>query len=77
MLIPLAGFVFGLAVGRWWALFAAVPFATWFLATNELDGNLGKWVALVLSALLVCAIGSGVALRRLDRRRRLRAELGE
>jgi hypothetical protein len=69
MLIPLAGFVFGLLFGRWWALLAVIPLASWILATNELEGHIGVWVAGVLSALLACAIGTGVALRRLGERR--------
>jgi hypothetical protein len=69
MLIPLAGFVFGLVFGRWWALLAVIPLASWILATNELEGYIGVWVAGVLSALLACAIGAGVALRRLRERR--------
>jgi hypothetical protein len=69
MLIPLAGFALGLLLGRWWALLAALPLGAWILATNELEGDIGKWVAFVLSALLACAIGAGVALRRLNDRR--------
>jgi hypothetical protein len=69
MLIPIAGFVFGLVFGRWWALLAVIPLGSWILATNNLDGRVGAWVAEVLSALLACAIGSGVALRRLRERR--------
>jgi hypothetical protein len=69
MLIPIAGFVFGLVFGRWWALLAVIPLGSWILATNNLDGRVGAWVAAVLSALLGCAIGSGVALRRLRERR--------
>jgi len=65
MLIPIAGFVFGLVFGRWWALLAVIPLGGWILATNNLEGHIGAWVAAVLSALLACAIGSGVALRRL------------
>ena len=68
MLIPLAGFAFGVMFGRWWALLAVIPLASWILATNEL-GHVGAGVAGVLSALLACAIGSGVALRRLRDRR--------
>ena len=68
MLIPLAGFVFGLAFGRWWGLLAVIPFGAWILATNQLEGNIGTWVATVLSVLLAFAIGAGVALRRLHGR---------
>ena len=69
MLIPLGGFVLGLAVSRSWTLLAVVPFGAWILATNPLGSHLGMWVAGVLSTLLACAIGAGVGLRRLSRRR--------
>jgi hypothetical protein len=68
MLIPIAGFVFGLLLGRWWALAAALPLGAWILLTNELEGHIGTWVATILSLLLACAIGAGVALRRLNAR---------
>jgi hypothetical protein len=68
-LIPLAGFVLGLLFNRWWAILAALPLGAWILLTNELEGNIGTWVALVLSLLLAGAIGTGVALRRLNGRR--------
>lgn len=68
--IPLSGFVLGLAVPRWWIAAAAVPFGSYIVATNELEGNVGLWVAFVLSVLLGLAIISGVALRRLYRRHR-------
>jgi hypothetical protein len=69
MLIPLAGFAFGFAFGRWWALLAVIPFASWILATNELEAFIGLWITVLLSGLLACAIGAGVALRRLRDRR--------
>jgi hypothetical protein len=68
MLIPIGGFVFGLAFPRWWGLLAVIPLGAWILATNELEGAVGLWVAAVLAALLACAIGSGIALRRLHTR---------
>jgi len=68
-LIPFAGFAFGLLLGRWWAIATALPLGAWILLTNELEGNIGLWVASVLTLLLACAIGAGVALRRLNRRR--------
>jgi hypothetical protein len=68
-LIPLSGFVLGLAVARWWVVAAAMPFGAYILQTNELEHNVGTWVAFVLSVLLGCAIAAGVALRRLYRRR--------
>jgi hypothetical protein len=67
--IPLSGFVLGFALPRWWIGAAAVPFGLYIVLTNELEGNVGLWVASVLSMLLACAIVSGVALRRLCRRR--------
>jgi hypothetical protein len=69
MMIPIAGFAFGLVFGRWWALLAVIPLGSWILATNQLEGHIGVWVAAVLSTLLGCAIGAGVALRRLRDRR--------
>lgn len=72
MLIPLGGFALGLAVGRWWVVAAAMPFWAWIVYLDELDGRLTVWVASLLAGLLACAIGSGVALRRLHRRRRSR-----
>jgi len=68
MLIPIAGFVLGLLVGRWWLVALAAPFGAYVLATNELEGHIGEWVALVTTMLLGCAIACGVALRRLQRR---------
>ena len=71
--IPLVGCAFGAAVGRWWAVAAGTPLGAYILATNDLEGSLGIWVAYTLSGLLACAIGAGVALRRLHRRRSLSA----
>lgn len=68
--IPLVGFVVGAAVGRWWAVAAAVPFGAYIVETSPLQGRLGVWVAFVLSALVACAIAAGVALRRLQKRSR-------
>jgi hypothetical protein len=70
MVIPLCGFAIGLAFARWWLVTLSVPFGAYVLATNQLEGNIGAWVALVTSALLACAIACGVALRRLQRRAR-------
>ena len=69
VVIPLSGFALGFAVPRWWIVTSAVPFGSYIVATNELEGNIGLWVAFVLSVLLAFAILSGVALRRLYRRR--------
>jgi hypothetical protein len=73
MLIPVGGFALGLLVGRWWIVAATAPFWAVIVYLDELDGSLTIWIASLLSALLACAIGSGVALRRLHARRRLRA----
>jgi hypothetical protein len=67
--IPLTGFVFGFAVGRWWTIAAAAPLGIYIALTNPLEGDVGTVVAAMLSVLLACAIGSGVGLRRLRRRR--------
>jgi hypothetical protein len=66
--IPLVGFGFGLAVGRWWTIAAAAPFGGYVFFASPLEGNLPMVVAVMLSCLLACAIGSGVALRRLRAR---------
>jgi hypothetical protein len=68
MLIPIAGFLVGLAYPRWWIVAAAVPFGAWVLLTNELEDKIGLWVASVTSTLLAIAIAAGVALRRLHQR---------
>ena len=73
MLNPLAGFALGLAVGRWWTVAAAMPFWAAIVWMDQLDGRLTILVASQLTVLLACAIGSGVAIRRLHARRRLRA----
>jgi len=73
MLIPVGGFALGLLVGRWWIVAAATPFWAVIVYLDELDGRLTVWIATLLTGLLACAIGSGVALRRLHARRRLRA----
>jgi hypothetical protein len=62
--IPLSGFVLGFALPRWWIAVAALPFGSYIVVTNELEGNVGLWVASVLSVLLACAIVCGVARRR-------------
>ena len=66
--IPLVGFAFGLAVGRWWTIAAAAPFGAYVFFASPLEGDLPAIVASMLSFLLACAIGSGVALRRLSAR---------
>jgi len=73
MLIPLAGFALGLAVGRWWIVAAAMPFWAAIVWMDQLDRRLTILVASQLTVLLACEIASGVAVRRLHARRRLRA----
>lgn len=69
VLLPLSGFALGFALPRWWIATAAAPFGSYIALANELEGDIGLWIALVLSVLLAFAIVSGVALRRLYRRR--------
>jgi peptidoglycan biosynthesis protein MviN/MurJ (putative lipid II flippase) len=71
--IPLIGFVFGLALGRWQAVLTALPLGAYILIADELEGPLTEWVAFMLTTLLACAIACGVALRRLHRRARAHA----
>lgn len=74
MLIPLGGFALGLGVGRWWTVAAAMPFWAYIVYLDDLEGRLTLVVASQLAVLLACAIGSGVAARRLYERRRSRVE---
>jgi uncharacterized membrane protein AbrB (regulator of aidB expression) len=73
LFIPLAGFLIGLIVARWWVVLAALPLGAYVLVGNDLEGGLDAWVALMLSTSLACAIACGVALRRLQLRGRSRA----
>jgi drug/metabolite transporter (DMT)-like permease len=66
--VPLVGFLFGLVVGRWRAVFAALPLGGYILIADELEGPLTEWVAFMLTTLLASAIACGVVLRRLHRR---------
>jgi hypothetical protein len=74
MLIPLGGFALGLAVGRWWIVAVVMPFWAGIVWMDQLDGRLTVVVASQLAVLLACAVGSGVAVRRLYERRRRRIE---
>jgi uncharacterized membrane protein YhaH (DUF805 family) len=74
MLIPLGGFALGLAVGRWWIVAVVMPFWAGIVWMDQLDGRLTVVVASQLAVLLACAVGSGVAVRRLHQRRRRRIE---
>jgi len=67
--IPLTGFVFGFAVGRWRTIAAAAPFGAYIALSSPLEGDVGTIIAVMLAFLLAAAIGSGVALRRLRQRR--------
>jgi uncharacterized membrane protein YccC len=71
--IPLVGFLFGLVVGYWRTVLAALPLGAYILIADELEGPLTEWVAFMLTTLLACAIACGVALRRLHRRAQARA----
>jgi uncharacterized membrane protein YccC len=66
--IPLVGFLFGLVVGRWRTVLAALPLGAYILIADQLEGPLTEWVAFMLTTLLACAIACGVALRRLHSR---------
>lgn len=42
LILIAAGFVLGVAVGRWWALLASVAFGIWIGATEEVE--VSGWV---------------------------------
>ena len=53
----------GLAVGRWWALIAAVVFGGWIWAVNEVE--VPSWfLALAYGATAALGIALGVVARR-------------
>ena len=48
--IPLRASSLGFALPRWWIAAAALPFGSYIVLTNELEGNVGLWVASLLGA---------------------------
>lgn len=64
LLLILAGFVFGIALGRWWALLAAVAVGLWIGTTEEVE--VPGWVlGAGYGALSGLGIALGVMVRRL------------
>ena len=58
-----AGFVLGLAVGRWWTLLASVAAGVAIGITASVEVP-GRYLGLGYGALSEAAIASGVAIRR-------------
>jgi hypothetical protein len=61
-LLLAVAFVFGLVVGRWWALLGALGAGAWYLAQTddpEIQGLIGTWFLLAAISIAV-----GVVVRR-------------
>jgi hypothetical protein len=63
VLVLVLAFGFGLVIGRWWALLAAVPLGAWVGFTDT--GDMEHWFAGVLSGIFVAfPIMVGLLVRR-------------
>jgi hypothetical protein len=61
------GLALGLAVGRWWAVAAAVPLGVWVSATTDVEVN--HWLlGFAYAAVTALAIAAGVAARKVSAR---------
>jgi hypothetical protein len=58
------GLVFGLVLGRWWALLASVGLGLWVGLTEEIEVS-GSYLGLVYAAISGLGIVLGIVLRRL------------
>jgi hypothetical protein len=68
-----AGFVLGIAIGRWWALLAAFAFGLWAGTTEEVEVS-GWLIGVGYGGLAGVGVASGVGVRRmLNRPARSRA----
>jgi hypothetical protein len=62
-LVIVAGFVLGLAVGRWWALLAAVAAGLWI--TSATDVEVPDWfLGLAYATIAAAGISAGIMVRR-------------
>jgi nitrate reductase gamma subunit len=63
LILVFAGFVLGIAVGRWWVLLAAVAFGIWIGTTEEVE--VSGWVLGVgYGGLAAIATAFGLLVRR-------------
>jgi hypothetical protein len=67
IVIPALGLILGLAIGRWWALFAAVAFGAWIWETTHVE--VSHWVlALGYGGIAAIGIAIGVLIRKRARK---------
>jgi hypothetical protein len=59
-----AGFLLGLAIGRWWAILAGVAVGVWAGAESEVDEVSPEFLGTAIGLILCVSIGAGVAARR-------------
>ena len=64
IVIIAAGFVLGLAVGRWWILVAAVALGLWAGSMEEVEVS-GWVIGVFYGGLAAIGLASGVLFRRL------------
>jgi hypothetical protein len=59
-----AGFIFGVFVGRWWALAPAVGFGAWIAIVSKVDEVPGWFLGFWYGLIGCVSIGAGVVVRR-------------
>ena len=64
-----AGFLLGIALGRWWALLAALALGLWVGMTEEVEVP-GSVIGVYVGGPAALGIASGVVMRRLLARMR-------
>lgn len=65
VILALVSIVWGLLVGRWWAVIAVLPVALWISQASELEVP-GWFVGLAFGGVAMLFIGVGVAMRHLS-----------
>ncbi len=62
-LVTVAGFLLGLAVGRWWALLAAVAAGFWITSATEVE--VPDWfLGIAYAAIAAAGISAGIMVKR-------------
>lgn len=67
LILLVAGFVVGLAVGRWWALLAPAGFGAWIAAVTEVEVP-GWYLGAAYGAFAAPGTAGGVLARRQARK---------
>jgi hypothetical protein len=69
LLLIVAGLLFGLAVGRWWALAAPVAFAAYVAAESNVDEIPPWFLGMAYGLIGAAGVAAGILLRRFAGRR--------